>query len=68
MKIEKGVKDTLKFNKLQSLKTTYYNLYLDKIALEVAGDTKGAEVMADRMEHVSNVYKAIEVLDTNQDV
>lgn len=68
MKIEKEIKERAKAQRLQQLKMRYFELEMDRIALEAVGDKEAAALVKERMEGVQKAYKAIEALDVNQEL
>ena len=60
MIIETEIKTQLKAQRLEQLKRRYFELELDRIALEATGDTEGAKATLDRMENVQKAFDAVE--------
>jgi hypothetical protein len=66
VKIEKEIKEQAKKNRLQQLKMRYFDLEMDKIALEAVGNFEDAKLVAKRMEDLLKAYAAIEAIDVNR--
>lgn len=66
MKIEKGLKDQIKSNRLHTLQQRYYDLYLDLISLEAVGNTARAEEIKNEMEKIKKVYQVVEEVKTEE--
>lgn len=52
----------MKKQRLEVLKRRYFELELDKVALEAAGDTEGVEATIKRMTSVQAAYEAVDAI------
>lgn len=62
MDISPELKERAKAHRLQQLQIRYFELEMDKVALEVAGDNARAAEVATRMEAIQAAYKAVEAI------
>jgi len=61
--IDPDLKKRAKANRLQQLQIRYFELEMDRIALEANGDTEGTAETVKRMEAVEKAYRAVESLE-----
>jgi len=62
MIIETEIKQSIKNQRLDQYRKTYFSLYVDKVALLANGDTVGAENIQKRMDAVEASYIAVEAI------
>ena len=62
MIIEKEIKEPMIKQRLDVLKRRYFELELDRVALEAAGDTEGVTATIIRMQAVQAAYEAVEAI------
>lgn len=62
MEIETDLKTQLKTQRLQNLKARYFELELDRVALEANGDTEGTNETAKRMDSVQKAFDAVNAI------
>lgn len=63
MDISPEIKERAKAHRLQQLQIRYFELEMDRIALEVNGDTEGAKETVKRMEAIEKAYQAVESIE-----